>query len=333
MAYVLKVIMLSNRIFYCFCLLFIVHQGYAQVIDNTSSFKNSLGNKYFRFHYDNDYFTKTDQYYTQGVTLEYAHPSISKFFTSSILIKPRNTDITYGFRFDNFGYTPTTIRSDTILHGDRPFCGDMSVSTFAIAVDTIRQQIISSTFIIGLMGEGAGGKEFQTTIHKWTGNHLPQGWQYQIRNDIILNYQLTYEKKVFSYKNAFLLDAASAITLGAHNDKVTGGYNIMVGNFNNRFTSIATTKPIRKKVQYYFYTKLVGAIVGYDATLQGGLFNKNSPYTIPSSDLNRFTLQNDYGFVVCFKELYMEYTQSYLTKEFSTGFDHRWGGIRIGFPL
>ena len=38
----------------------------AQRIDNTVSFLNVNSDKYFRFHYENDYFTATDRYYTQG---------------------------------------------------------------------------------------------------------------------------------------------------------------------------------------------------------------------------------------------------------------------------
>jgi hypothetical protein len=322
-----------NKIVLFFLLLVIAYHSNAQIIDNTSSFKNSLGNKYFRIHYDNDYFTKTDEYYTQGITLEYANPAIKKFITSKLLLKPKNTDITYGLRIDNFGYTPTSLRSDSILYGDRPYCGDMSASTFAIAVDTVKKQIISTTFILGLMGQGAGGKEFQTAIHKWLGDYIPHGWQYQIRNDIILDYQVNYEKRICSYKNYFLLNGASELVVGTHNDKITGGFNFMVGNFNNRFLSVATTKPIRKKVQYYLYGQLEGAAIGYDATLQGGMFDKTSPYTIPTGNISRFTVQGDYGIVVCFRKLYLEYCQSYLSQEFTTGHYHRWGGIRIGFTI
>jgi lipid A 3-O-deacylase len=322
-----------NKIVYSILLLLIVCRSEAQIIDNTSSFKQGLGNKYFRFHYDNDYFTKTDEYYTQGITLEYANPAIKKFITSKVLIRPNNTDIIYGFRIDNFGYTPTTIHSDSILYGDRPYCGDMSISTFAIATDTLKHQIISSTFIFGLMGQGAGGKEFQTTIHQWTNNFLPLGWQYQIRNDIILDYQVNYEKKLLGYKNNFLLNATASARAGTHNDKITGGFNFMAGNFNDRFLSVAATKPVRKKVQYYLYGQLVGDAIAYDATLQGGMFNHTSPYVIQADAVSRFTLQADYGIVVCFRKLYLEYCQSYLTKEFNTGHYHRWGGIRVGFTI
>ena len=73
--------------------------------------------------------------------------------------------------------------------------------------------------------------------------------------------------------------------------------------------------------------------IGYDATMQGGLFNRTSPYTIAASDVSRITFQADAGIIVNFKKLYLSYTQSFLTKEFRTGTYHRWGGISVGVGL
>lgn len=71
-------------------------------------------------------------------------------------------------------------------------------------------------------------------------------------------------------------------------------------------------------------------LVGYDATLQGGVFNKSSPYTISSNDVTRFTFQSNAGVVVSLASLYLEYFQTYLTREFETGMSHQWGGVRVG---
>jgi hypothetical protein len=46
---------------------------------------------------------------------------------------------------------------------------------------------------VGVIGPAAGGEEIQTAIHRNTKNDLPHGWRYQIQNDFILNYTLTYE--------------------------------------------------------------------------------------------------------------------------------------------
>ena len=57
----------------------------AQIIDPTVTFKTIHHKSYLRFYYDNDFFTKTDYYYTQGITVEYVHPSLRKNPVTKIL--------------------------------------------------------------------------------------------------------------------------------------------------------------------------------------------------------------------------------------------------------
>jgi lipid A 3-O-deacylase len=308
----------------------------AQLIDNSSTFRNIAQKKYFRFHYDNDFFTKTDQYYTQGITLEYVHPSIKKIPAARLLLKPFNTEPQYGISFNLFGYTPTSILSDSVLYGDRPFNANISLQIFSIQADEIHKQQISAAFSIGVMGPAALGYEIQYNIHRWLKNPLPHGWQHQTKNDIIINYQLNYEKQLASAGNAqhptdnFLLNTTAEARLGTLNNKLSGGFNFMAGRFNKRFLQAANEK---RKAEYYFYGQGRVNFIGYDASMQGGLLTRKNPYTISGGDISRVTLQADAGIIVNFKKFYLSYTQSILTKEFRTGKYHRWGGISAGFAL
>lgn len=302
----------------------------AQQIDNSSTFRSINNRSYFRFHYDNDFFTKKDEYYTQGVTLEYAHPSISKFFLAKLLYKPYSSTPQYEIALNLFGYTPTTISSDSILFGDRPFDANISFKTFLIQADSIKKQQVAVAFSLGVMGPAALGYEIQYHIHKWLENPLPHGWQHQIKNDIIINYQLNYEKQLLSAGNNVLVNATAEARVGTLNNKIGGGFNFMAGRFKKRFSTFSNGT---KKTEYYFYGQSRLNLIGYDASLQGGLFNRKSPYTISAADVNRVTYQADAGFIVNFKKIYLSYTQSFLTKEFRTGKNHRWGGISLGFAL
>ena len=296
---------------------------YAQVTDNSSSFKNTNSQKYFRLHYDNDYFTKTDEYYTQGITLEFVHQGIKKFPLAKLLIRPRQKEMIYGITIDHYGFTPTSILSDSVLHNDRPFSSNLSLQTFLIS--TGNKQRISVALTTGIMGPAAGGKAMQTDIHRWLKNPLPHGWQYQIKNDVILNYEVKYERQLIKYGSAFLLNSMASLQAGTHNDNLGGGINFMAGHFNSPYTH---TK--NKRVSYYIYAQSKLNVIAYDATLQGGLFNRTSAYTIAAKNISRLTFRGDYGLVLSFGKLYLEYCQSILTKEFNTGTLHRWGGIRVG---
>lgn len=101
------------------------------------------------------------------------------------------------------------------------------------------------------------------------------------------------------------------------------------GRINAPFTSIKN----KTNFEIYFYLQGLATIIGYDASLQGGLFNKKSPYVIANQNINRITFQNNLGITLPYKSLYLEYTRSELSKEFKTGKSHQWGGFRIGFKL
>ncbi len=315
----------------CFCLLVCnPFRSNAQLTDNYSSFRNIGQKSYFRFHYDNDYFTKTDRYYSQGITMEYVYPSLKRNFLTKILWKPYPTAPQYGISFNLFGYTASRLNSDSILYGDRPFDANMSLKIFSLQSNEEQRQQLSAAFSIGVMGPAALGEEIQTHIHRWLHNKLPQGWQHQVHNDIIINYQLNYEKQLFAVENNFLVNTTAGIRAGTLNNKISGGVNFMAGRFNKRY---GTAIHLKRKTEYYLYGQGSVNFIGYDASLQGGLFNRKSPYVIAPGDISRATLQADAGIIVNFKKLYLSYTQSFLSKEFRTGKYHRWGGVSIGVTL
>ena len=302
----------------------------AQRIYTHTTFRSLPDQSYTRFHYDNDFFTKYDQYYSQGITLEVSHPVLKKNPINYLLLTPFNTKAQYGLTFNIFGFTPKSILSNTILYGDRPFDANLSLQTTVTQRDALQKQSISTSLSIGVMGAAAKGYQIQYNIHKWLNNPLPKGWQHQIKNDVILNYQLNYEKQIAAYKHNLLLNVVGECRVGTLNNNLAAGFVVMAGSFNPRY--VAINKNTRKK-EIYFYLQNKVNTVAYDASLQGGLFNKNSPYTIPNNDIKRITFQADAGVVVNLRKLYLSYTQSFITKEFATGSNHRWGGISVGVAL
>jgi lipid A 3-O-deacylase len=301
----------------------------SQAIDNTVSFRNIHSDRYFRIYYENDFFTGTDRDYTQGIYIEKTNPFFSKFFLSKILWHPRRSVASYGLAVEQDVYTPNHLDQAGILYGDRPYAGVLFLKTFLVATDPDRKIRMSSSLSTGLIGPDAGGEGMQKAIHRWINYITPLGWHNQIRNAPVLNYQLNYEKEWLSFSNAFSLAGFGSARLGTLSTKATAGLTMTAGNFYSAFKNTATMPA--KKCQWYFYDQPVVNAIGYDATLQGGLFDHPSPYTIPGSDISRLTFQNKFGFVVILKRLYLEYFQTSLTKEFRTSVYHRTGGILVGF--
>ena len=210
-----------------------------------------------------------DYYYTQGINLEYVHPALRKFPLTKLLVKLPGSIYKYGLALDHAAYTPTSIAADHILYGDRPYSASLTFKTFTISTDAIRTQHLSTSLILGILGQSAFGQEMQTGIHTWTGNPLPMGWQFQIKNDVIVNYQVNYEKRIWNPGSALQIGAAAEARLGTFQQKLGAGFTMMAGHFNDPYQNNTGQKS--RKLQYYFFAHPFVNLVGYDGTLQGGL--------------------------------------------------------------
>ena len=302
---------------------------YAQKIDNMASFRNIQDDRYFRFNYDNDYFTSTDFNYTQGYNFEFVLPSLRKNPVNYLFFKPKGNGFKYGLSVEHIGYTPKQYKFPEIQFGDRPFAAAIMLKSFAIATDTLNNSRFVSSLNVGIIGPGAFGKEMQVAIHEATANTIPRGWNNQIKNDVVVNYEVSYEKQLLRYRNLVSLQTLGTARIGTLFTNASIGVNGVVGIINSPFASVYQ----KNKFALYFYSQGIVNAIGYDATLQGGVFNDKSPYTIASSDINRLTAQHNFGLVLQTRTLYFEYSRSMLTREFNSGHSAKWGGIKIGFTF
>ncbi|NOT75892.1 MAG: lipid A deacylase LpxR family protein [Cyclobacteriaceae bacterium] len=299
-----------------------------------SSFRMIDSKRYIRFNYENDYFTATDYYFTQGMNLEVVAPSYSKFPISKALFTPRSSGSQYGISIEHNGYTPTSIESNTILYGDRPFAAALMLKTFALSVDSVRHIRTTSSLTLGVIGPAAGGYEMQKAIHSWIKGQEPFGWQYQIQNDVVVNYEVGLEKNILSSGNNFIVNGFASARVGTLNTKISTGAVVMLGRLNGAIASVfSREKASSGKLKFHLYVQPVVNVVAYDATLQGGLFNSSSPYTISSGDVSHVTFQANYGGVLSFGSIHLDYFKTIISKEFESGMYHRWGGIRVGVNL
>ncbi|MES2780046.1 MAG: lipid A deacylase LpxR family protein [Bacteroidota bacterium] len=284
-----------------------------------------------RLNYDNDFFSATDQYYTQGVRLEYIAPVFGQSPIRHLLLATKNASSVYaGVAIERDGFTPSGIRIVGIPYGDRPYAGTMFVSPFSIAFNQKKQTRIFSQLDLGMMGPIVGGKEEQTSIHKTIGNILPLGWEYQIANDVIVNYTTQFEKGVFNREHITLTGFIQG-RIGTLYTDASVGTMLRVGWMNDYFSNLGITKGLdSRKFQLYGFAKGSGKVVGYNATMQGGLFSE-SIYTLPASSINRTVAQGSYGVVIAYKRFQLEYTKHYITPEYKNGLTHGWGHCNISF--
>jgi hypothetical protein len=177
-----------------------------------------------------------------------------------------------------------------------------------------------------MIGPIAFGKEMQTTIHRWIGGVEPQGWQHQIRNDLVFNYEVNYEHMLFTSK-PISVNSNGNFRIGTLNTKAQSGITLMLGKHQSLFKDGQSDK-----FRFYLYSQPLINVVMHDATLQGTFFRK-SPYTIASADITRVNLQHSFGAILKLNKISVEYSRAAIGKEFKTGKSHKWGGFRLGMDL
>ncbi len=297
----------------------------AQAISTTGIERDLPASSSWRLAYDNDFFTATDRYFTQGIVLEVTSPGLSRLALMRMLIAPGGTVKRHSVVFEDDGYTASDLKAPQILTGDHPYAGTKQLRIQAIATDTLRRQRITSSLNVGIIGPGAGGKEIQTFIHRRTGNTIPQGWGNQIRNDLILNYEAGVDREIFRAGRTLLITGGGLARAGTYNTALTAGPTVTVGRVGTPFSA-----PQSAKRAFYLYAKPQVNLVGYDATLQGGLFNRSSPYVISDADVSRVVYRQQVGLVYRTGSVLIEYYRSFASPEFRGGRAHRSGGFQIG---
>jgi hypothetical protein len=318
-----------RRYLHLIFLLLISLSAAAQEIDNTTSYKSINSDKYFRLSLDNDYFSGRDQQYTEGGNFELVLPGLKHFPLTKVFINPHYSYTKYGIALEQAGYTPRKINNPEIQPIDRPFAASLFLKTFSISVDTVHKQKFATTLSTGIIGPDALGEKVQENAHTFLKNQQPVGWKYQIRDDVILNYQVSYEKQLLAFRNFFCFTADGFARVGTLSDKAGLGVTALVGYFDNPFGALRPNK----KFHLFMYDRPAIDIVGYDAALEGGVFDRASPYTISPSRLNRTIFVNRVGWVLSVRRITLEYFQTYTSRQFNTGPRNKWGGIQFALNL
>jgi hypothetical protein len=283
---------------------------------------------YFRYTYDNDFFNATDRYYTQGVRFELILNPL-KYNPLSRLLPgiPKASKNYSGIAFERDGFTPRSIRVDSIYR-ERPFAGISFLSSFRISLSKEKKQSLYSQLDLGIIGPWSRGAEEQKYIHAKLDNIQPLGWENQIANDVVVNYTMRYEKGILMRKYIEFIGMLEA-RAGTLYDDVSVGAILRFGLMHGYFNNAGLSKKDDRKFQCYIFLRGKAKAVGYNATLQGGMFNKSSIYTLEAREISRLVGTGSGGIMIAYKRVSLEYSRSYISAEFSDGLCHGWGRVGI----
>ncbi|MDH4471920.1 MAG: lipid A deacylase LpxR family protein [Fluviicola sp.] len=290
-----------------------------QYIRYTSEISDTARKSCF-LQYENDLFVQTDRYYTQGIALNYKTVLPATSFFGGLFFQVPSSGKRMSLGLDQQVFTPTSIRSDSLLNGDRPYAATLHLTSVFETVDTLRHRIFGWQFSLGMIGPAALGKETQTGIHKATNNFLPLGWQHQLNTGLLVDLGAHVNYRVIAVHRWLSLDVNAQANLGTGNTSLLAGGNLNICLINNRLA-------------IGFYTKPALRVVGYDATLQGSLIGLKSEYVVASNRMKRLISEQETGVHLQLNCFSMDFWLRFQSNLFDGAVNHRWGGVRLSFSF
>lgn len=283
------------------------------------------------FRNDNDLylFNKQDQYYTNGVFF-----NIRKTVDSTRL-SPNEANRIWGLTIGQKMYNAYTANIRYIEEVDRPITAYLF---FAADFDRYfdSERFVSVTVEAGTIGQRALGEEFQEGFHKAFRLYDIAGWQYQLKNAFGIDAAVHYGGLL--YRNParwFDVSWRAAATLGFNHTGLSASPSFRFGRINPLHRSVYTSSRLQahghtvaKELFLYYRPRL--HFVGYDATLQGGMFLRDKgPVTYTPA---RWVWYNQVGVMYAKNALSLHLQYIFYTKEVpGMFFRHRYGSVGVGY--
>jgi len=302
-----------------FLLIFIINSANAQ------GFKNEFG-----FKTENDAYLATlnDRYYTNGLFIYFRRAINTNELSENI--EKKTYEISVGQKM----YTPYWGRVPNKEDQDRPFAGYLYGGA-AYSIFYKKESVLKTSIEIGTVGPNSLAEDAQRFLHKTVGFYTPAGWDYQIKNEIAVNLSAAYSKLLYrTADHAADFSGQGYTNLGTTFSGLGASILFRAGKLNQFFNSayhnavIGTSKTQRiSEYEFFFYAKPQLNYVAYDATIQGSLFNNDSPVTF---GVKPIVFEQQFGVNYSSKRFTADFNIIFKTKEVkSVAKPQNYGGLSL----
>ena len=292
-------------------------------------------------YFENDMFTGTDRYYTNGVKIAWSSRDLENY-SDSIYASPflplfnilpyinrkeyqKNLVLAVGQNM----YTPDNTEAFGPVKGDRPYAGWLYLGVGVVWKDaTVRNSLVLN---VGVVGSWSYAQEAQRLVHDIRGLNHPNGWDNQLHNE--LGVVAVYEREWRWPKHdrraglgwEFLPHAGLALgnvrTYANLGGELRAGFNLPDDFGTATIGPAATTStPVdgrqaatrsRYDLGLYVFARADGRVVARDIFLDGNTFG-----TSASVDRKWLVADLSVGAAVNYRNTKLAYAIVYRTKEF-----------------
>ena len=279
----------------------------------------------FTFHLENDLFAGADRYYTHGVRLTWITPDRMSNGTDPL------SRHAIAFSLGQNIYTPYEIERKDLLKDDRPYAG---ITYFTLALHRKNGQTMDTfEFLLGIIGPSSLAAEMQRFVHSLYRGTQPQGWQHQLKDEIVFDMVFDKKWRIFrsrdTKKMAYDLTGHAGGSLGTMMTAAATGWQFRFGSnlpedfgtFLLRpggesgalFTEQADSRSDTNRSGVHGFIYLVGHAVYRNIFLDGNTFKESHRV-----DKHSFVGDVILGFVITRKRFKFSYAYVYRTKQFKT---------------
>ena len=192
----------------------------------------------FGFQTDNDGYLAqgSDKYYTNGIFFFYRHAlDVNKSNLANKVL---------GFEIGQKMFNPQSGAIPDPIYIDRPFAGYLYAgATLNYLYDN--ESNIKLGAQVGVIGPASLARQTQELIHNTFGFYHPMGWQYQIRNNAVLNLSADYNKLI-TRTQGFDITLNAYANLGNGFSGAGIGPMFRLGKLNALFNSVSTQSTVIK---------------------------------------------------------------------------------------
>lgn len=290
------------------------------------SYKNEFG-----FKSDNDayLFYGQDRYYTNGLFIYFRRA------TDQQKLSEKLEKLTYEISAGQKMYNPLSGYRPDPATQDRPFAAYLYAGG-NVNLFYKNERVLKAGVEVGTVGPDALGEDAQELLHKIVGFYEIDGWQYQIRNEMSVNLSAQYTQLLHRSEDRHTdFSFEGYANAGTTFSGAGAGVLFRAGKINQLFNSAYTNSVISNngkteklvKNELFFYAKPQLNFVAYDATVQGNMFNDDSPVTF---GVKRFVFAQQLGFNYSTPRFTFDFGLLFKSKEIkSSAKAHQYGTISM----
>lgn len=294
----------------------------------TTNYKSEFG---FRSENDSYLAGGQDRYYTNGLALNF-RTALNELKFNNKNLRKMILELEVGQKIFN----PQSGSISNSIYVDRPFAGYLyggaSLNLLYQSENNLKLSLSGGT-----IGPSSLAKEAQELMHKVIGFYEIEGWQWQVNNELAINASAEYNYLINRFANDNIdFTANSYINIGNTFSGTGIGLTFRSGAINplfksatsqSRISNSATQKELTEK-EFFFYAKPMLNYVIYDATIQGGFFNKDKGPIV--FDAKPLVFSQQLGATYSKNRITADFSILFKTKEVkSSAKPHQYGSIAL----